>query len=96
MKKKSVIQVDACEISHLIEEEYGFEEFNIPYAIMEGRNMIEVGIISQQIDPNLILEFNEKGYSVACGMTNMMESLLNDLCFQGKLEAGNYILEFDD
>ena len=95
VQKVVLFKADACDVSRLIEEEFGFEEFNVPYAIMEGDNTLEVSISSEKIDQKLIDEFKENGYNVT-DLFFTFECLLCDLCHQGKLEAGDYLFEFDD
>jgi hypothetical protein len=57
--------------------------------------IIETTIYSESIDPEKIKEFQEKGYNIG-KLSQFLDELLNDLCFQGKLEAGDYIIKFDD
>ena len=94
MEKKSIFEVNVCDISRLLEKTYG-REFNIPYAIMESDNMILVHVSKEAADQTTIEDFQKNGYQVE-DLHATFECLLDDLCFKAKLEPGEYLMRFDD
>jgi hypothetical protein len=89
-----LIRYDACNLSRLFEEVYGVD-FNIPYMIMQDDNMIEESVSSEKLDDAIVAELQAKGEEMD-NVRDIFEDLLNDLCFRGKLKAGDYLIKFDD
>ena len=88
-----MIHYDACDLSDLIEKEYG-HEFNVPYFVMEDQKIIERTAECVQGGKSIIDRFTVTGDFD--DPDNLLNCLLNDLCFKGKLVAGEYLIQFDD
>ena len=92
------IERNACDISRMIEDTYG-KEFNIPYCIMEGDRYLKViGICVMEGEDQIEVEKQIHSWqnTNGCGDQEDLEAIMSDLCAKGKLEAGDYLLEFDD
>lgn len=85
---------DACDLSDLLKKEYR-KEFNVPYLIMQDQRRVEMTVHNQQADQSLLDEFKQKGDEIG-NIDETFESLVNDLCFRGKIDEGEYLLCFDD
>lgn len=94
-------RIDACDLSRLIEQVYG-REFNVPAVILGGQRQQVVWIeaFAAAEDPDCrreLADFRQTGKITSGGLAfGLFETMLNDLCAKGKLEAGESVLEFSD
>ena len=92
--KKVMITYDAGRLSKLIREVFG-QKFNVPYMIMEEDRKITKSISSQAMDPQAKADFQKLGENMP-DVRDHFDAILDDLCFNGHLEEGDYLIEFDD
>ena len=96
-------RIDACELSRMIEEEYGFE-FNIPYHIMEDQKLMDIDVGPQEIDATYLSTLQVDMPKIKdwrqvqpdIDFREAFEFLIDDLCFRKKLKKGSYLMKFDD
>ncbi len=90
------IQYNACDLDRLIESTYG-KKFEVPYFMQDQKLYKVFGVccvidgFRDWVDDQIVqLENSEKRN------LEMLEAIMSDLCTKGLLEAGDYLLEFDD
>ena len=86
--KETVFKVDYRDIEELIEEEYGKRFELVADQLASNDSTIEICDVNpDDIDEDVIKEFIETGH-----YSFLLNSLMNDLCKNGHIEAGDYII----
>lgn len=90
--KKTMIEVDYHEVECLIQETYGIKEYNIACAEETGNDTALSYTISPEEADEYTLESIEKMRS-GKEVSYRTQSIMDDLCFRGLIEAGDYVIE---
>ncbi len=99
------IKIDACDLDRLIEQTYG-KRFGIPMW-MEGQRLVEVSVSYSENEEEwvdkMLTAWKQSPHDLyswtddpTVGYPPVIEIVLGDLCRQGLLEEGEYLVEFDD
>jgi hypothetical protein len=97
MRTRTITDCSSSEIDDLIEKEYG-QKFNFAYHVMD--RSYECRVDAQEMEPELLAKFKKVGVELFndwdLSQPPLEEQLLCDLCFRGRLIAGDYLIKFDD
>lgn len=86
MNKKTIIEMDYKELDELISKEFGIDYECVAYEEWSNGESHEFAV-----EPNTLDEYNSN--NLKTGKLHYLTSgLLDELCFQGKLEAGDYLI----
>ena len=90
------VNYSACDLDDLIESTYG-KRFEIP-CFMEGQRLLEVygPCVLSNDDQNWADDQIHEWKKGAPNDIEKLEAIMCDLCAKNLLEAGDYLLEFDD
>ena len=91
-KKMEVFKVDYSEIENLVEKVYG-HSFNFHADEEMGSDSYRLYNVNGEVNESAekaLKEFKETGYNQFITRT-----LLNDMCRQGVIEKGNYLVDTD-
>lgn len=87
MKKKTVIEMGYNELDQLISKEFGIDYECVPYEEWNNDESHQFNVEAESMDAYDLKKFAKQKYDY------MTRSLLNELCFRGKIEAGEYIVK---
>jgi hypothetical protein len=94
MQKKTVIEMEYGELEKLIEKTYGFEEYSIPAEEEKGN---ECSLTFNLVKDEEINEWDkadlEKMKTTKKPMQYRTHLLMQDMCNNGVLEPGDYVVK---
>ncbi len=90
--KKLMIEVDYSEVEQIIQDTYGIKEYNLPCAEETGNDTaLTYNISPEEANASTLESINKMRLDKCVSYKTL--ALMNDLCFKGLIEAGEYVIE---